>query len=566
MANICWFKGIVKGKKINCEKFLDVFPCSEILDSKVEGTEANYSILFCGECPGCICGYASNKANVKKINDTDLLKISNDNINEYTKYRLSDFAILFNIDVRIFEMYEDGYDTNYYHYNVETKVDDEIPIELVISKNEVKKDNGLNIKPLKIKNIDENGKCTDKEELLKLIKKSGYYLSCASDNLKKDKDVILEAVKSKGELLNYASDDLKNDLDVVKNAVKNNYDALQYASDEMKNNKEIRKYAIINNFDLYDSAPEEIKNDISLIRQILSKDYSGKMTEKIISKRNNDKKFAIDCLSCNGRVFEYLSDELKDDKDVVLNAIKKGGYLLQYASERLRDDKEIVMKSLINSHGPLRYASDRLRDDKEVVIAALNSKDWYHLDAIEYASERLRDDKEIIMMAIEGSSGYLIQYASDRLKNDKEVIMKAIDHCPEASEYLPEKMLDDKQVVLKIVKQYGIYLQYASERLKNDKTVVTEAIKSPGYAICFASKELREDEELQKIALKDITKELSFDNRDQRKTVGGCKEILLADLKINNGIIWDNLFERDYIDKTILDDKDIKKELEKYKK
>ena len=540
MANICWFKGIVKGKKNNCEKFLEVFPCSEILDSKVEGTEANYSILFCGECPGCVCGYASNKADVKKINDTDLLKISNDNINEYTKYRLSDFAILFNIDVRIFEMYEDGYDTNYYHYNVETKVDDEIPIELVISKNEVKKDKGLNMKPLKIKNIDENGKCTDKEELLKLIKKSGYYLSCASDNLKKDKDVILEAVKSKGELLKYASDDLKNDLDVVKNAVKNNYDALQYASDKMKNNKEIRKYAIINNFDLYDSAPEEIKNDISLIRQILSKDYSGKMTEKIISKRNNDKKFAIDCLSCNDRVFEYLSDELKDDKDVVLNAIKKGGYLLQYASERIRDDKEIVMKSLINSHVPLRYASDRLRDDKEVVIAALNSKNWNHLG--------------------------VIQYASDRLKNDKEVIMKAIDHCPEASRYLPEKMLDDKQVVLKIVKQYGIYLKYASERLKNDKTVVTEAIKSPGYAICFASKELREDEELQKIALKDITKELSFDNREQRKTVGGCKEILLADLKINNGIIWDKLFKRDYIDKTILDDKDIKKELEKYKK
>ena len=53
-----------------------------------------------------------------------------------------------------------------------------------------------------------------------------------------NKEVVMEVVKKDGYLLKYASDNMKNDKEVVLEAVMQDINALQFASDELKNNKE----------------------------------------------------------------------------------------------------------------------------------------------------------------------------------------------------------------------------------------------------------------------------------------------------------------------------------------
>ena len=54
----------------------------------------------------------------------------------------------------------------------------------------------------------------DKEVVLKAVKKNGFSLKYASEELKKDKEVVLEAVKQNGHSLQYASEELKKDKEI----------------------------------------------------------------------------------------------------------------------------------------------------------------------------------------------------------------------------------------------------------------------------------------------------------------------------------------------------------------
>ena len=82
----------------------------------------------------------------------------------------------------------------------------------------IKSNNGGSMKDIKkqitIKHLKNN-----KYFVLESVKKDGYVLKYASNELKADKEVVLEAVKQNGLALNYASEELqtllKNSFDVV---------------------------------------------------------------------------------------------------------------------------------------------------------------------------------------------------------------------------------------------------------------------------------------------------------------------------------------------------------------
>ena len=80
---------------------------------------------------------------------------------------------------------------------------------------------------------------SNKGDVLKRVKKNGFALQDASDELKNDKEIVLAAVNQNGIALRYASDELKKDKGIVMAAVNKNGDALQFASDELKKDKEI---------------------------------------------------------------------------------------------------------------------------------------------------------------------------------------------------------------------------------------------------------------------------------------------------------------------------------------
>ena len=57
---------------------------------------------------------------------------------------------------------------------------------------------------------------TDREKILKAVKKDGWALKDASDTLKADREVVLEAVRNDGNALQYASEELQNDPELKK--------------------------------------------------------------------------------------------------------------------------------------------------------------------------------------------------------------------------------------------------------------------------------------------------------------------------------------------------------------
>ena len=85
----------------------------------------------------------------------------------------------------------------------------------------------------------------DKKKVLAAVKKSGWALEYASDDLRNNPEVVLAAVKKNGWALEYASDDLRDDKEVVLAAVNQNAAALQYASDDLRNNPEVVLAAVI---------------------------------------------------------------------------------------------------------------------------------------------------------------------------------------------------------------------------------------------------------------------------------------------------------------------------------
>ena len=78
---------------------------------------------------------------------------------------------------------------------------------------------------------------SNKGDVLKSVKKNGFSLQSASDELKKDKEIVLAAMNQNGLALGFASGELKNDKEIVLAAVKEDGRALKYASAELRNAK-----------------------------------------------------------------------------------------------------------------------------------------------------------------------------------------------------------------------------------------------------------------------------------------------------------------------------------------
>ena len=127
MANICWFKGIIKGKEMNCEKFIEIFPCYDILDLKSVGCLQETAMAFCGTSAWGICAYADNEEKVIPLTEEAIATISDKDANQYSKYRLVDLAVLFDVEIMINSVCEDDVKvSNYEHYVRGYRLDDDL--------------------------------------------------------------------------------------------------------------------------------------------------------------------------------------------------------------------------------------------------------------------------------------------------------------------------------------------------------------------------------------------------------------------------------------------------------
>ncbi len=237
-------------------------------------------------------------------------------------------------------------------------------------------------------NIDDVPKerWSEKDFVIKVMKKNGWALEYASPELQADKEVVLAAVKQNGYALEYASPELQDDKEVVLQAVKENKYAFHYASIRLRANKEF--------------VLEMVRQNINVIKEALPDPRS-------------DKEVMLEAVKKWGSVLEYTYD-LESDKEVVLEAVKNDGAAFQYASPELQMDKDVIMNAKYIYD--FKNISPKLRADKEVVLKAVKE---VGLD-LQYASPELQDDKEVALAAVK-QNGYAFQYVSPNLQADKEV-------------------------------------------------------------------------------------------------------------------------------------------------
>ena len=145
---------------------------------------------------------------------------------------------------------------------------------------------------------------SNRENVLKAVRRDGCALELASDTFKADRELVLEAVRNNGWALEYADDSLKADREVVLEAVKGKAYALQHASDTLKADREVVLEAI--------------------------RDYD-------------------DGFGDGEGALQYADESLGADREVVLEAVKQNGYALEYASEELQNDPELKKLASDNS-------------------------------------------------------------------------------------------------------------------------------------------------------------------------------------------------------------------------
>ena len=143
-------------------------------------------------------------------------------------------------------------------------------------------------------------KQSSREEVLKAVKVSGFFLFLASDKFGSDREIVLNAVKTCGWALYKASDELKGDREIVLNAVK------------------------------------------------CKKGFSGVILNTIADNFNDDREVIFEAVRRDGFALRYSSKDLKADREIVLAAVKSDRVALQYASKDLQDDPEL--KEIFNAH------------------------------------------------------------------------------------------------------------------------------------------------------------------------------------------------------------------------
>jgi len=206
----------------------------------------------------------------------------------------------------------------------------------------------------------------DKSIVLKIVGQDGSELLYASDRLKADKDTVLAAIKDYPAALKYADHTLQNDPDVVLEALEleddhvDRRDIMVYASYHLVSNKNFMLKAIKIDPFLFDFASTDLMSNKEFIVEIIRAAFQHKDSDALIvedvvdsirelddsNRYFSDKKFMLDLIEINSKIFKFVDDELSNSKEFVLDAVKANGTIIKFLDRKFRSDKEVIMAAV----------------------------------------------------------------------------------------------------------------------------------------------------------------------------------------------------------------------------
>ena len=160
----------------------------------------------------------------------------------------------------------------------------------------------------------------DKETMLSMVKKDGFFLKYVGEKIKCDKETMLSVVKKDGFFLEYVGEKLRCDKEIVMAAVRETGSSLRFASPELQDDDEVVMAAITRQPSALRYASERIRSDRQLIQRLFknntgSLDYASKTLL-------NDPDFMLSLIKCHANAFFSRGNTLRSNRDFLAAAIQ----------------------------------------------------------------------------------------------------------------------------------------------------------------------------------------------------------------------------------------------------
>ena len=328
----------------------------------------------------------------------------------------------------------------------------------------------------------------NKEEALKILDESFDYQKIPKE-FWSDKDFVLKAVKKKGSSIDYADASLKNDKEIVISAIKQSSFAIDYIGDDIKKDKDV----------LLEIIAQKGADSIKLI------DEKYKSDKEVILKLLHCKKDTL-LLSLDGEKesdpIKFMSEEFLKDEQILEAALQNQWLELDKVDSQLITKN--IAKAAMKKKENFDKLEDKFKNDPDIVLEALkNENTWGDSEIFKKLNGGLKSNKEFLIKAVNIIDG-IIDQISDDLKKDKDIVLSAVSKNGFALNKIDKSFTKDKTVVLAAVNQSGASLMHADDSLKKDREMALAAIKNhtSGHYIDYLDKSFIEDKKFVLEALK----------------------------------------------------------------
>lgn len=135
--------------------------------------------------------------------------------------------------------------------------------------------------------------------------------------------------------------------------------------------------------------------------------------------------------------------------------------------------------------------------DKKKALA-LVKKDCRKFDTL---PDNLKNDKDIILQIVEEYPGCFYYVKDKKILSDKNFILECLDKASgDILEHLDKKLKADEEIVVKALKKFGNSLEHVDKKFKKDKKIVLLALENahPFGMENYIDKSLLKDKDIKK--------------------------------------------------------------------
>lgn len=189
----------------------------------------------------------------------------------------------------------------------------------------------------------------------------GYYSEEEVKSFRNNEDCMLDACRKNGMALRYGSDEIKNNFNVVSVALDDGGSNIQYASESLRENADLVRKACDNDVYAVAFVGEQYRNNKDFITD-LAVHVDVEVLTQVDQKMCADKDFMLGIINNHPEHVgtKFASEELLQDKDFAKEVVSKNGKELMYFAENVVDDPKIVKEAVKQNEEAIYGASERI--------------------------------------------------------------------------------------------------------------------------------------------------------------------------------------------------------------